>query len=172
MTNSDLSYKIREATVDDIPLILKFIHKKAVFDKASHVVEATPERLKQELFGYHPKAFVFFAELEKETVGFAICFFTFSSFLAKPGIWVDDIFVLDLYRGKGVGTALLTYIARMAKACDYGRIEWMGSITNEKGWDFYKKNGAEVQERARVLRLDRSAIIQLARKNGEDEAAS
>lgn len=164
MTTPHPSYHVREATIDDVPLILKFIHKKAAFDKASHVVETTAERLKEELFGYHPKAFVFFAELEKETVGFAICFFTFSSFLGRPGIWVDDIFILDAFRGRGAGSALLTFIAKMAKACDYGRIEWMGSVTNEKGMDFYKRNGAEVQERARVLRLDRAAISQLAQK--------
>ena len=164
MTTPNPAYSVREATVDDIPLILKYIHKKAAFDKASHVVEATAERLKEEMFGYHPKAFVFFAELEKQPVGFAVCFFTFSSFLTKPGIWVDDIYVLDAFRGKGAGSTLLTYLARMAKACDYGRIEWMGSVTNEKGMDFYKRNGAEVQERSRVLRLDRAAISQLAQK--------
>lgn len=164
MTNPDPSYAVREATVEDVPLILKFIHKKAAFDKASHVVEATPARLKEELFSYHPKAFVFFAELGKETVGFAICFFTFSSFLGRPGIWVDDIFILDEHRGRGAGSALLTYIARMANACDYGRIEWMGSITNEKGLDFYKRNGAEVQERLRILRLNRAGIAELAKK--------
>jgi hypothetical protein len=94
MTNPDPSYKVREAIIDDVPLILKFIHKKAAFDKASHVVETTVDRLKDELFGYHPKAFVFFAELEDKPIGFAICFFTFSSFLGRPGIWVDDIFIL------------------------------------------------------------------------------
>jgi len=164
MTTPDPSYKIREATKADIPQILKYIHKKAAFDKASHIVETTADRLEEEMFGYHPKAFVFFAELDKQSVGFAICFFTFSSFLGRPGIWVDDIFILEEYRGRGAGSALLTFIAKMAKACDYGRIEWMGAVTNEKGMDFYKRHGAEVQDRSVILRLDRAAIANLATK--------
>jgi GNAT superfamily N-acetyltransferase len=149
---------VREAIPADVSLILSFIRKKAEFDKVPHWVEATEDRLLSELFCQNPKAFVIFAEINNETVGFAICFFTFSSFLARPGIWLDDLFVDENFRGRGAGRALLTYLAKISDARGYGRIEWVTSATNEKGLDFYKRNGAQVQDRIRVLRLNRSGI--------------
>src|SRR5947199_8671772 len=98
MTTSP-TIKIREATSADVSLILGFIRKKAEFDKVPHWVEATEETLQRELFGARPAAFVLFAELEGQVIGFAIYFLTFSSFLARPGIWLDDLFVVEDARG-------------------------------------------------------------------------
>jgi GNAT superfamily N-acetyltransferase len=161
--HTDSIINVREALPVDVPLILSFIRKKAAFDKVPHWVEATEDRLFSELFGPNPKAFVIFAEIDKHVIGFAICFFTFSSFLAKPGIWLDDLFVDEEFRGRGAGSALLTYLARISDSRGYGRIEWVTAATNEKGLDFYKRNGAEVQERIRVLRLNRSEISRLSK---------
>ena len=152
---------IREATAQDISLILQFIRKKAAFDGVPHWVEATEERLSAELFGPNPVAFVLFAEIDHRPVGFAIYFRTFSSFLARPGIWLDDLFVEQDARGQGAGRALLSHLCGIAHRKGYGRIEWVTAAANAKGLDFYRRLGARVQETVRVLRLDRSAIEEL-----------
>lgn len=154
--------KIREATRQDTALILGFIRKKAEFDGVPHWVEATEDKLTAELFGPRPVAFVLFAELDDQVVGFAIYFLTFSSFLARPGIWLDDLFVEEGSRGQGAGKALLTHLGKLADQRGYGRIEWVTAADNAKGLAFYQRNGARVQETVRVLRLDRDAISQLA----------
>ena len=155
---------IREATKQDAALILSFIRKKAVFDGVPDWVEATEAKLASELFGTKPVAFVLFAEMEGKAVGFAIYFLTFSSFLARPGIWLDDLYVDESERGRGAGKALLAHLAKIAKERGYGRVEWVTAADNAKGLAFYRRNGARVQETVRVLRLDRKAISELARR--------
>jgi GNAT superfamily N-acetyltransferase len=155
---------IREALRQDAELILEFIRKKAGFDGVPDWVEATEEKLASELFGLKPVAFVLFAEIEGKAVGFAIYFLTFSSFLARPGIWLDDLYVDESARGRGAGKALLAHLAKIAEERGYGRVEWVTAADNAKGLAFYRRNGARVQETVRVLRLDRAAIAELARK--------
>ncbi len=154
---------VRETNRHDVPMILGFIRKKATFDGALHRVEATEERLGEELFGPRPVAFVLFVEVNGEVVGFALYYLTFSSFLARPGIWLDDLYVDESARGQGAGRALLTYLGHLAKQRGYGRVEWVTGVSNEKGLAFYQRNGAQVQERVRVLRLDRNGMEQLTR---------
>ena len=154
--------KIREAVRQDAALILRFIRKKSEFDGVPHWVEATEEKLAAELFGPQPVAFVLFAERDGQVIGFALYFLTFSSFLASPGIWLDDLFVEEGSRGQGAGKALLTHLGRLAEQRGYGRIEWVTAAHNTKGLAFYQRNGARVQETVRVLRLDRNAISRLA----------
>jgi GNAT superfamily N-acetyltransferase len=155
---------IREANRQDTPLILGFIRKKAAFDGVPDWVEATEEKLASELFGPRPVAFVLFAEAGGKVVGFAIYFLTFSSFLARPGIWLDDLFVDESARGQGAGKALLTHLAKLAEERGYGRIEWVTAVHNASGLAFYQRNGAKVQETVRVLRLDRSGVSRLANR--------
>ena len=155
---------IREATKLDVPLILGFIQKKAAFDGVLHRVEATEEKLAGELFGPRPGAFVLFAEIGEEVVGFAIYYLTFSSFLARPGIWLDDLYVEERARGQGAGQALLAHLAKIADERGYGRVEWVTAAANAKGLAFYQRNGARMQETVRVLRLDRPAISRLAQE--------
>ena len=155
---------IREATESDTGLILNFIRKKAVFDGVPDWVEATEDKLAAELFGAQAKAFVLFVEIDRKPVGFAIYFLTFSSFLARSGIWLDDLYVDENARGRGAGKALLAHLAKLADERGYGRVEWVTAANNEKGLAFYGRNGARVQEVVRVLRLDRAAISELARK--------
>ena len=153
---------IREATKQDASLILDFIRKKADFDGVPHWVKATEENLATELFGARPVAFVTLGELDGKVVGFAIYFLTFSSFLARPGIWLDDLFVDEIARGHGVGKAMLVYLAKIADENGYGRVEWVTAANNVKGLAFYQHNGARVQEAVRVLRLEHPAISELA----------
>jgi GNAT superfamily N-acetyltransferase len=154
---------IREATPRDLPLILEFIRKKAVFDRALETVEATEQVLEQHLFSKHPTAYVVFGELDGRVVGFASYFITFSSFLGRPGIWLDDLFVDPDARGHGVGGALLTYLAALADAKGYGRIEWLTETDNATALAFYRRNGAHVHESVRLLRLDPPEVSRLAR---------
>jgi len=153
---------IREAVPQDVGLILSFIRKKAAFDEVPDWVEATEEKLQSELFGPQPRAFVLFAEASGQVVGFAIYFLTFSSFMARPGIWLDDLFVDESARGQGAGKALLAHLAKLADERGYGRVEWVTAAHNAKGLAFYQRNGARVQDVVRVLRLDRPAISRLA----------
>lgn len=161
---SDLAVNVRETRREDVALILDFIRKKAAFDGVPDWVEATEAKLASELFGPKPMAFVLFAESEGKAVGFAIYFLTFSSFLARPGIWLDDLFVDESERGHGAGKALLAHLAKIADERGYGRIEWVTAADNAKGLAFYRSKGARVQEAVRVLRLDRKAIADLSGK--------
>jgi GNAT superfamily N-acetyltransferase len=102
-------------------------------------------------------------------VGFATYFLTFSSFLGRPGIWLDDLFVEDLYRNKGVGAALLTHLATFADAKGYGRIEWITATDNAKGLAFYQRIGAQIHEGVRLLRLESREVSCLAREGPPDK---
>lgn len=157
-----LDIQVRVANVDDVELILSFIAQKAEFDGCPDAVEATADKLKQTLFGVSPLASVLFAEVEANAVGFAVFFQTYSSFLAQPSIWLDDIFVQPQMRGKSVGTALLTELAKIADERKCGRIEWTVSAKNARGIDFYKKHGVQILERTRLCRVNKNTINKLA----------
>ena len=154
---------IREAEPRDLPLIVDFIRRKAAFDGLPDSVEATEPLLQEHLFGQHPAAYVVLGELDGRVVGFASYFLTFSSFLGRCGIWLDDLFVEDSARGKGVGAALLTYLAVLAETRDYGRIEWVTATDNLKGLAFYQRNGAQIHVGLRLLRLEAREVSRLAR---------
>ena len=156
---------IREAKREDGPVLLDFIRKIATFDDTLSSVEATEQKLVNQLFGSHPAAFVLFAEIDGQIVGYALYFLTFSSFLARPGIWLDDLYVDEKDRGLGVGQSLLTHLAKIAQERGYGRIEWVTSDDNAKALTFYQRNGAKVRNTERVLRLDGPAISRLAETN-------
>src|SRR5262249_50563742 len=141
---------IRAASAEDIPLILAFIAKKAEFDRCPEAVEATPDKIRETLFGDVPLAGVLLAEIDGRAVGFASYFPTSSTFLAGPGIWLDDLFVDADRRGRGVGRALLQRLARLANERGCGRIEWTAGAHNERGLAFYRRHGARVSENARL----------------------
>lgn len=153
-----MDIKVRSANINDIPLILSFIQQKAEFDGCPASVEATAEKLKQTLFCEPPLANVLFAEVEGTTVGFATFFQTYSTFLARPGIWLDDLYVQPHMRGKGVGAALMNRLAAIAKQRDCGRIEWTVATNNTNGIEFYRKQGAQIRDGVRLCRLNYEAI--------------
>jgi GNAT superfamily N-acetyltransferase len=153
---------IREATPQDVALTLDFIRKKADFDQVSHLVETSEDKLMSGLFGPRPVAFALFAELGGQPVGYAIYFITFSSYLARPGIWVEDLFVNENARGLGAGKALLSCMAKIARERGYGRVEWVTATGNTKALAFYQGNGAQILGSEQVLRLDQRAIARLA----------
>jgi GNAT superfamily N-acetyltransferase len=162
--DTTMDIQIRLATADDIPLMLDFIHQKAEFDGCPNSVEATPDRLIQTLFGESPLAYVLFTEVDGCPIGFASYFYTYSTFLARPGIWLDDLYIQPAFRGCGVGTALINHLAAIAQAQQCGRIEWTVDIENANGIQFYQKQGAQIKQDVRLCRLDQKAIAHLADK--------
>jgi GNAT superfamily N-acetyltransferase len=133
---------IRPATEADTGIILSFIKALAEYEKLADMVIATEQSLQRHLFGRHPVAEALIGSLDDVPVGFALFFQTFSTFLAKPGIFLEDLFVIPAARGKGVGRALLREVGRLAVARDCGRLEWAVLNWNDPAIAFYKKLGA------------------------------
>jgi GNAT superfamily N-acetyltransferase len=140
MNNSII--KIRQAVATDVPAILGFIRALAEYEKLTHACIATENLLHEHLFGPAKAAEVLIAELNGKPVAFALFFGTFSTFLARPGIYLEDLFVLPEARGHGIGKALLSAIARIAVQRNCGRLEWAVLDWNDPAVGFYKKLGA------------------------------
>ncbi|MCH8928235.1 MAG: GNAT family N-acetyltransferase [Candidatus Marinimicrobia bacterium] len=164
MTQID-GFEIREAVVDDLPLILRFIKDLAEYERMKDDVITTEEILKHSIFGEGSNTSVLLAFYNDEPVGFAIYFYNFSSFLGKKGIYLEDLFVQPDARGKGFGKALLIRLAEIARDEDCGRLEWAVLDWNEPAIDFYKNLGAVQMDEWTVFRLNREAIEILAGAN-------
>jgi GNAT superfamily N-acetyltransferase len=133
---------LRAAVQTDAAVILKFIRALAEYENLSHMVIATEQSLTEHLFGPSPVAEALIGSLDGQDVGFALFFRSFSTFLGKPGIYLEDLFVLTEVRGKGVGQALLAEVARIAIDRDCGRLEWAVLDWNDPAIGFYNKLGA------------------------------
>lgn len=153
---------IRPAAAADVPLILAFIRDLAVYEKLAHEVVATEEALRRTLFGAIPSAHVAIAEVDGRPAGFALYFFNYSTFLARPGLYLEDLFVKPEFRGGGTGKALLLHLAKLANARGCGRMEWSVLDWNEPAKGFYRKLGAVPLEDWRVMRLTGPALAQYA----------
>jgi GNAT superfamily N-acetyltransferase len=132
---------IRFGRNTDVPAILALIRELAEYEKLDHEVTADEASLRATLFGVRPSAEVLIAE-RGDTVGFALFFESYSTFLAKPGMYLEDLFVRPIARGKGVGGALMSACARIAVQRSYGRFEWSVLDWNKPAWDFYESLGA------------------------------
>ncbi|HLQ46394.1 MAG TPA: GNAT family N-acetyltransferase [Planctomycetaceae bacterium] len=133
---------IRAATVADVPAILGLIRELAEYERLLDMVVATEASLQRSLFGPRPFAEALIAEVAGEAVGFAVFFHNFSTFLGKPGVYLEDLFVRPAFRGRGLGKALLTRVARIAVERDCGRMEWSVLHWNEPAIRFYESLGA------------------------------
>ncbi len=158
-----MSLSIREATAGDVPLILDFIRQLAEYEKLSHEVEATEVALRETLFGARPFAEVLIASWGDAPVGFALFFHNYSTFLAKPGIYLEDLFVNPSARGKGIGKALLTRLAELAIERGCGRVEWSVLDWNAPSIEFYRRMGAQAKDEWTVFRLTGEALGQYAK---------
>lgn len=154
--------RIRTATREDVPVILRFIQQLADYERMRHEVHATEEALAATLFGVRPAAEVLVASLDARDVGFALFFETYSTFLARPGIHLEDLFVEPEARGAGVGRALLTRLAAIAQDRECGRLEWAVLTWNEPAIGFYRQLGAFPLDEWQTYRLDRDGIRALA----------
>lgn len=156
------NFTIRPATVADVPVILGFIRELAVYEKLLHEVVATEQALQQHLFGERPAAEVVIGEWHGKPVTFALFFGNFSTFLALPGIYLEDLYVTPSMRGKGIGKAMLTYLAWLAKQRGCGRLEWSVLDWNEPAIQFYRSIGAVPMDEWTVQRLTGDALVRLA----------
>ena len=156
----ELAIKIRNAQENDLEVILDFILAKAKFDQQEHAVQATLSKLAKTLFSDQPLAYVLLAEIETIPVGFALYFYTYSSFLAQPGIWLDDLFVKPQMRHQGIGTALIRHLANLGNINNCGRIEWTVATHNSPAVDFYQQQGAKILTDIRLCRLEESLMLQ------------
>lgn len=155
-------FEIRSATEEDVPVILAFIRKLAEYEKLAHEVAATESGLRATLFGPRPFAEVIIGYWQGQPAGFALFFHNYSTFLGKPGIYLEDLYVDIEHRGRGCGKALLTHLAKLAVARDCGRLEWAVLDWNEPAIRFYRSLGAVPMDEWTVYRVTGAALNKLA----------
>ena len=155
--SSPTPFVLRAAVLGDVAAIVQLIHGLAEFEKLTHLVRVTPEKLRPHLFGERPVAEAWVAEVEgeggREVVAFALFFTNFSTFLAQPGLYLEDLFVKPEHRGAGIGEALLKRLAQLAVERGCGRFEWSVLDWNEHAIRFYERMGATVMPDWRICRI-------------------
>jgi GNAT superfamily N-acetyltransferase len=158
--------RIERATPRDVPLILRLIKALAEYERMSSDVIATEDGLRETLFGARPSAEVVIAFAGSEPAGFALFFHNYSTFLAKPGLYLEDLFVVPEYRSRGYGKALLQHLAALAVERGCGRFEWSVLDWNEPAIGFYKKLGAQPMDAWTIFRVTGEALRELATAAG------
>ena len=157
--------KIRPATQKDAPIVLSLIKELAGYENLTHEVKATEEDICQTLFGDHPVAEVIIGEYQENAVSYALFFYNYSTFLCKPGIYLEDLYVKPEYRSKGFGRALMAYIARLARERNCARFEWAVLNWNTPAINVYEKLNAVPMTDWTVYRLSGEALERLADEN-------
>ena len=156
--------RIAAAAESDVPLILSFIRKLAEYEKLSHMFMATEENLREHVFGANPVVEVLLAYWDEEPAGFALYFLNFSTFLGRPGLYLEDLFVEPAQRGKGIGKALLKHLAKIVVERGYGRMQWAVLDWNTPSIEFYRSLGAVPLDDWITYRLTGEALEYLAGK--------
>jgi GNAT superfamily N-acetyltransferase len=167
-----MSTVIRRATAEDAGQILKFVRALAAFERAPDAVEATEEGLIRDGFGPNPFFQCLIADYDGQPAGFALYFFNYSTWVGRPGIYVEDLFVLPEFRRKGIGRALLKRVAAVAMENGCQRLQWEVLDWNTPAIDFYRELGAEFLDEWRNVRLGAEAIERLATCGGADGACA
>jgi len=153
--------ELRAARPDDAERIVVLIRELAAYERLAGQVEATPERIAGSLFGPSPAAEAVMAEWDGQVAGFALFFRNFSTFVGRPGLYLEDLYVREAYRGRGIGKALLLHLAGLARERNYGRMEWSVLDWNESAIRFYRALGAVPMSDWTVFRLDEEALGRL-----------
>jgi len=162
LKNMEEKLIVRKVKSEDVNIVLNFIKALAEYEKLTHEVTATPELLLRTLFSENSTAKALLGYYAGKPVCFAIYFYNFSTFKGKPGLYLEDVFVLPEMRGKGFGKQMLTELARIAKENDCGRFEWSVLDWNEPAINFYRSLGAKPMNDWTVFRLDEEGIKNLA----------
>jgi len=157
-------FALRPATRADVPELLRLIRELAVYEKLEHMAVGTVPMLTDALFGAHPAAEAMVAERGGRAVGFALYFTTFSTFLCKPGLYLEDLFVEPAHRGAGIGKALLAALAALAAQRGCGRLEWRVLDWNEPSIRFYESLGASLLKEWVLVRMTRDEFEALAQR--------
>jgi GNAT superfamily N-acetyltransferase len=155
---------IRPAKSGDVPTILGFVRQLADFERLSHLCVATGEQFDAALFGERPCAEAWMAEIGATTVGYALAYTTFSTFIGRPGLWLEDLYVAPVHRRKGIGTAMLRHVAAIAVERGCGRLEWSVLDWNERAIALYRSLGADLLGDWRINRLAGDALRRVAAK--------
>lgn len=158
------AFQIRKAISDDVPQIFTLIQALAEYEELVHQVTGTAEDLQEHLFGNQVYAEAIVAEWDTKIVAFALFFPNYSTFLTKPGIYLEDLFVLPEYRRRGIGKAMLSYLGQLAIERDLGRLEWSVLDWNESAISFYQSMGAKVLPDWRTCRVTGDGLELLAEK--------
>jgi GNAT superfamily N-acetyltransferase len=154
--------RIERATERDIPIILQMIRDLAEYERMSDEVVATPEGIRESLFGPRPEAEVIIASADGRPAGFALFFHNYSTFLGRRGLYLEDLFVKPAFRGRGIGKRLLAELARIAVDRGCGRFEWTVLDWNEPAIGFYKSLGAQSMDAWKIMRVTGDALTRLA----------
>jgi GNAT superfamily N-acetyltransferase len=157
---NNVDVEVRAGTIADIPVLLAFIQAIGAFEKLT--VSATEESLRAALFGDAPAAHTLLAWVDGKPIAYATYFFTFATMVGKRGLWLDDLFIDPAFRGKGIGRALMAYLADIARQNQCGRFEWVVLDWNESAMGFYKRLGATVLTDWRICRLDEAQLSRVA----------
>jgi GNAT superfamily N-acetyltransferase len=155
---------LRFAETKDVPIILEFIKELADYEKLSHEVVATEEKLSKSLFGDRPFVEVIIADYLTKPVGFSLFFHNFSTFLGQPGIYIEDIYIKPEHRGMGIGKTILVFLARLAVERGCGRIEWSVLDWNINALNFYNELGAQAMDGWTVYRLSGETLTNLSKE--------
>ena len=162
-----LPFAIRAAEPRDLEAIVRLISQLAEFEKLTHLLKVTPETLRPHLFGARPVAEALVVETDDRVVAFALFFTNFSTFLAQPGLYLEDLFVEPAERGRGIGEALLTRLAQLAAERGCGRFEWSVLDWNVNALRFYERMGATVMPDWRICRIAGETLAAFGAKSGD-----
>lgn len=163
-----MEFRLRAATPEDVATLVRLIGELATYEKLEHLMRATPQALETHLFGPRPVAEALIAELEpdgdgeRRAVGFALFFTNFSTFMCRPGLYLEDLYVEPEHRGSGIGKALLRHLAALAVERGCGRFEWTVLDWNEPSIRFYQAMGASVLPDWRICRVTGDALQSMA----------
>ncbi len=164
-----MDLRIDLATAEDVPLMLDLIRELAEYEHEPESAQATPQQLHDALFGARPAAEAAIARIDGEGVGWALWFQNFSTWTGKPGLWLEDLYVRPEHRKKGVGKALLVYLAQLCVERGYGRFEWSVLDWNAPSIAFYESLGAQAMSEWTNYRLTGDELLRLARIEGAGE---
>lgn len=161
-----MDLQIAPLTPPEIPVLLELVRELARFEKLEHEVAATPESLQQSLFGPHAVAGALLGRCDGRVAGYAIYFFTFSSFVGRAGLWLEDVYVRPAFRQQGLGRALIHAVARIGVERGCGRFEWTALNWNKPALDFYAGLGARAMDEWVLLRLSPEGLQKLGEAKG------
>jgi GNAT superfamily N-acetyltransferase len=160
-----MEFSIEPIIRDQVPGLLEMILELARFERLEHEVEATPKSLSDSLFGPNPVAGALIGRVDGEMAGYALYFFTFSSFIGRAGIWLEDLYVRPLFRRQGLGRAMIEAVAGIGAEKNCGRFEWTALNWNKDALDFYQKLGAQMMDEWVLIRMNSEGLRRVANRN-------